>query len=78
MVPDVKTLIAQAAYIKQTTVSNFMIESSVGAAQAVLADRTRFVLSGADWKKFTAALDAPLKTNAALSKLLKNRSVFDR
>jgi uncharacterized protein (DUF1778 family) len=78
MVPRVKKIISEAARLKRTTLSNFMIESSIEAAERILTDRTRFVLSDADWKAFTNALDAPAKHIPALRRLLKIPSVFEK
>ncbi|MEW6302511.1 MAG: DUF1778 domain-containing protein [Verrucomicrobiota bacterium] len=75
---EAKAMIAHAARVRRTTLSQFMIQSSVDAAQEVLADRTRFVLSPDAWDKFRRLLDAPPKAIPKLAALLKEKSVFER
>ena len=75
--PSQKELIAQAARIKQTTLTDFMVERAYSAAQEVLADQAHFSLSPDRWKVFCAALDAPPKVIPALRKLLNKPSIFD-
>ena len=62
MRPGQKDLIARAAQIKQTTLTNFMVEHAFSAAQEVLADQVHFLLSPERWDVFYAAvIDAPPK-----------------
>jgi uncharacterized protein (DUF1778 family) len=75
--PAQKDLIARAAQVKQTTLTNFMVEHALSAAQKVLADQVQFSLSPERWDAFCAALDAPPKVIPALRKLLKKPGVFD-
>jgi uncharacterized protein (DUF1778 family) len=50
-------LFRSAAAAANESLSEFLVESGRERAERVLADRTRFVLSPAQWRKFTAALD---------------------
>lgn len=75
--PRQKALISQAARVRQTTLSAFMVENACAAAQQVLADEMHFVLSPGQWDAFQAALDRPPRKNRALAKLLKEPGVFD-
>ena len=77
MRPLQKEVIVRAAKIKQTTLTNFMIEHAFEAAQNILADQVHFYLSAAKWDEFVAALDAPPKDLPQLRKLLTEPSVFD-
>lgn len=78
MRPLQKDVIARAAELKQTTVTNFMVEQAFNAAQQILADQTHFYLTDEKWKAFCAALDAPPnKKKAKLKKLLTEPGVFD-
>ena len=76
--PKVKTVLAQAARLKQVKLTEFMIKASQAAAEIALAERTRFILSPQKWREFTAALDAPAREIPALRKLLGEPSVFKR
>ena len=77
MRPMQKDVIARAAELKQTTMTNFMVEQAFHAAQQVLADQTHFYLSPKKWDEFCAALDAPPRVLPRLRKLLTEPGVFD-
>ena len=68
-----KSLIDRAAEELHESRSSFMLEASLSRAESVLADRTRFVLTNEQMRRFNAALEAPLQNPKALAKLLKRR-----
>src|ERR1044072_9225828 len=72
-----KRVIAEAARIKNTTISDFVLEQSLTAAQQVIADQVQFRLPKKQWKEFCDALDAPPKTILALRRLLTKPALFD-
>ena len=72
--PSQKEVIAQAARLKQTTLTGFVVEHAVSAAQQVLADQVHFELSPERWEAFCSALDRPPKEIPALRKLLTEKS----
>jgi uncharacterized protein (DUF1778 family) len=77
-----KSVLKRAARIQQTTMSDFVLDTAVKAAQEVikqqkLADQMHFVLPKAQWEAFCAALDAPPKSKPELRKLLTEPSIFD-
>jgi uncharacterized protein (DUF1778 family) len=72
-----KKVIAQAARIKEVTMSEFVLEQSLAAAQQVIADQAQFTLPKKQWREFCAMLDAPPKSVPALGRLLKKRGLFD-
>jgi uncharacterized protein (DUF1778 family) len=72
-----KRVIAEAARIKDITISNFVLEQSLTAAQQVIADQVQFRLPKKQWKKFCDALHTPPKTIPALRKLLTKPGRFD-
>ncbi len=72
-----KAVIARAAELRRTTLSQFMLEHAYQAAQQVLADQVQFVLPAARWKAFCQALDAPPREIPALKRLLTRKGVFD-
>jgi|SRR5687768_7959253 uncharacterized protein (DUF1778 family) len=72
-----KRVIAEAARIKDTTISDFMLEQSLTAAQRVIADQMKFSLPQKQWKQFYDALDARPKTIPALRRLLISPALFD-
>ena len=75
--PDQKTVLARAAELRRTSLSNFMLEHAYEAAQQVLAEQVDIVMPPAEWDAFCKALDAPPRSIPALKKLLSQPSVFD-
>src|SRR5438034_11606756 len=75
--PVQKAVIARAADLRQTTLSNFLLEHAYEAAQQVLAEQVDIVMAAAEWAAFCKALDAPPRSIPALKKLLTEASVFD-
>jgi uncharacterized protein (DUF1778 family) len=76
--PQQKQIITQAAHIKQTTVSNFVLEQAYEAAQDVVLEQRHFTLSAEQWKNFCAALEAAPRKYPRLRKLLTEPGVFDK
>ena len=72
-----KKMIAQAAQLKETTMSEFVLEQAFRAAQQVIADQAHFTLSKKQWKSFCAALDAPPRSIPELRRLLTKSGIFD-
>lgn len=72
-----KRVIAEAARIKDTTISDFVLEQSLTAAQQVIADQAHFRLPKKQWKAFCEALDAPPKAIPVLRRLLTKPGLFD-
>lgn len=75
--PAAKILIRRAAKLRKYSLSDFVVRSSQDAAEAVLAEQTRFVLPKAQWLAFNAALDAPAKEIPELKQLLSEPTVFE-
>lgn len=71
-------LIRRAAAALDKTMTEFVLESATANAERVLADRRWFVLSGEDWERFEALLDAPALDRPKLKRLLSEPTVFDR
>jgi uncharacterized protein (DUF1778 family) len=70
-------VIAAAARIKNTTISEFALEHSLAAARQVIADQVQFRLPKKQWREFCVALDAPPKTIPALRRLVNKAGLFD-
>lgn len=66
-----KKILMQAAQLQRTNISQFVLQTALDAAQAVLADQTEFRLSPKQWKMFCERLDAPAKVIPALRDLFK-------
>jgi uncharacterized protein (DUF1778 family) len=68
-----RDLIDRAASTVGKNRSDFMLEAACEKAQSIVLDRTFFALDEAAFVRFTALLDAPIKANPALDRLLARR-----
>jgi uncharacterized protein (DUF1778 family) len=64
-------LFRRAAATQSETLTEFLVESGRERAERLLADRTRFALSQADWQRFEAALERPPAPAPALRELFE-------
>jgi uncharacterized protein (DUF1778 family) len=71
-----KTLQA-AATAERKSVSEFVLDSALNAAEERLPNRRVFTLDAKGWDAFIAALDAPPRRHARLARLFREPSVFD-
>ncbi len=70
--PKQKALIARAATRSNKTLSEFVLENAVEAAEALEMDNANFVVSREKYEQFLAALDEPPKSIPALRKLFSD------
>jgi len=75
--PEAKHMLQEAAHERHTTISQFVLESALGAAREVLAERNRIGLDSAQWTAFLKALDAPAKRHERMERLLKEPTILD-
>ena len=75
--PAAKRTLQEAARERHTTISQFVIDSALSAAQEVLAERTRINLDAEQWAAFVDALDAPVQRHSRMERLLKEPTVLD-
>lgn len=73
-----KAVIERAAETSGKTRTAFILDATLQRAEAVLSDRTHFVLSDAQMNRFVAALDAPLPNPGALHSLLSRTPHWTR
>src|SRR6185295_920428 len=71
-----KTLQA-AATAERKSVSEFVLDTALNAAEERLPDRRVFTLDAKGWDAFITALDAPPRRHARLERLFREPSVFD-
>jgi uncharacterized protein (DUF1778 family) len=77
LTPAAKRRIEAAADVENKSVTEFVLESALGSADALLADRRVFNLNADQWKGFVEALDAPPQYHERLERLLTEPSVLD-
>ena len=75
--PSVKRVLQDAAAAKNKTVTEFMLDTALVEAAELRANQRLFTFNKAQWKAFTAALDAPTKPRPRLEKLMREPGVFD-
>jgi uncharacterized protein (DUF1778 family) len=66
-------LFREAAAAIGESVSEFLVASGRERAEAILADRTEFVLDSRAWREFSAALDRPAEVNPAVVELMRRQ-----
>jgi uncharacterized protein (DUF1778 family) len=64
-----KRLLSQAARARHMNISQFVLQASLDAADAVLRDQTVFTLPPDKWEEFCARLDEPARVIPALQQL---------
>ena len=64
-----KSVLMRAAKVSRVSISQFVLQQALDAAERVLSDQTRFVLSGSEFEKFCQLLDAPVRDLPAVRKL---------
>lgn len=72
----VKQLLQEAARCCHKSVSEFLLDAGVIAANQALADRRRFVLDEQQWQAFEQALERPVQTKPRLKQLLSDPGVL--
>jgi uncharacterized protein (DUF1778 family) len=70
-------VLQEAARERHTTISQFVIDSAMSAAQEVLTERTRIGLTSEQWAAFVEALDAPPQHHPRMERLLKEPTILD-
>lgn len=75
---SVKQLLQDAARSCHKSVSEFLLEAGITAANQTLADRRRFELDEAQWQLFQQALDRPVSPrHDRMKTLLTTPGVLD-
>lgn len=77
ILPDLRSLIDQAAELTGKNRTDFVLDAARLAAQNVVLDQTIISLSDKDHAAFLALLDAPPRPNARLRKSLQTPAVWE-
>ena len=75
--PAAKRLLRSAAEARHKSISEFVLDSALTAAEDALLDQRMITLSTEQWAEFMKALDAPPTGHPRLERLLNEPSVFD-
>jgi uncharacterized protein (DUF1778 family) len=76
MTPAAKRTLQRAAAVSNKTLTEFLLDTGLNAAQDTLADRRVFQLDEKQWAKFMRELAKPPKKNPRLRKLLARRPAW--
>lgn len=76
--PQQRNLIEQAAEVSENTVSDFVRNAALSAAQDILLDQKTFHLEEEAWERFTAALDQPPQKNPRLRDLMNRKAPWEK
>lgn len=71
-------VIKQAAALQCTTPTNFIRQQAVVAAEAVVHEQTRFVVTNKQWQAIEKAMSAPAKVLPKLQKKLSQPDEWDQ
>lgn len=71
-----KAILAEAARVRHTNVSKFVLQASLDAANAILMHQTEFPLPPDQWEAFCERLDAPPKVVPELQRLFSEQEPF--
>ncbi|OQX07188.1 MAG: hypothetical protein BWK76_25180 [Desulfobulbaceae bacterium A2] len=75
--PPVKRLFQEAALACHKSVSEFLLDAGINAANQTLADRHRFLLEDEQWEAFLQALDRPASDQQQLRRLMNEPGILD-
>ncbi len=76
--PAQKAMIARAARLRGTTVTDFVVRQAFDAASRLVADETQLRMTPEQFKQFCRVLDAaPARNLKAMQQLLSEPSVLD-
>ena len=73
-----RALIDKAAQAQGKSRTDFMLEAASDRAHQVLLDRTVFTLDAKHYDRFAKLLDAPVKVNKALIRLVSKSAPWER
>jgi uncharacterized protein (DUF1778 family) len=76
--PAQKALIARAAQMQHTTLTEFVVENALQVASQLVGEEKQIEMTPEQFKRFCRALDAPPAKNLkAMQKLLNEPSILD-
>lgn len=75
--PSMKVLLQRAATSSHKSVTEFLLEAGIAAAEAAMIDRRIFLLDDVQWQAFQDALDRPVMNKPRLARLLSEKSILE-
>ena len=71
-----KRAIEEAARARQMSASQFVMQSSLQAAEQILAEQSRFTVSQQQWDEFVSLLDRPARVIPEVRRAAAKKSPF--
>lgn len=75
--PHMKALLQRAATASHKSVTEFLLEAGMNAAEDALINRRLFRLDDERWQMFQDTLDRPVTEKPRLARLLAEKSVLE-
>lgn len=75
--PSMKAFLLRAATSSHKTITEFLLDAGLTAAEEALIDRRLFRLDEAEWQVFLELLDRPVADKPRLARLLSDKSVLE-
>ena len=75
--PSMKALLQRAATASHKSVTEFLLEAGMNAAEDALINRRVFRLDDEQWQAFQDVLDRPVTEKPRLARLLAGKSVLE-
>ena len=75
--PSMKALLQRVAASSQKSVTEFLLEAGMSAAEDALVNRQMFRLDDEQWRAFQEVLDRPVSPKPRLARLLAEKSVLE-
>jgi len=72
--PHARELLDKAAAYSRVSVSEFVLKNALASAEEIVQAHESITLKPEDFQAFLAALDAPLKPNAALKRAFEQHA----
>ena len=76
--PTQRNLIDKAAAVLNKNRSDFMLEAACREAENVLLDQRLFLVDDNAYQAFETLMDAPVKDNSALRRLLNDKAPWEK
>jgi len=75
--PSMKALLQRAATSSHESITEFLLEAGMSAAEDALINRRLFRIDDEQWQAFQDVLDRPVTEKPRLARLMARRSVLD-
>ena len=75
--PSMKALLQRAAALSHKSVTEFLLETGISAAEDALVMRQTFRLDDEQWRAFQEVLDRSVSPKPRLARLLAEKSVLE-